>query len=361
MIKIQNLGLQLGTREIFSDLTFDVPQGEKIGITGGEGSGKSSLLDIIARRLLPTSGSAKVSGKIIYVAGNISSDFSELRMAEMSAIEKLKRKLRGLNDEEIILLLDEPTKNLESEGVEWLIKFILTRPKLTVVAASNDRYFINRISKKNIRLGKNEVPPIKFTCSENFPPSEPDDITLPVVVAVEKLARIRDSEPLFKHISFIARQGQKIALTGRNKKGRSKLIKTLLRAFRNEPDDTTTGRGTIDFGENIRVGHMPKVFTGASAKTELENLQKLDVNLLLLDNPTNCLDLPMIEELEKALVEFPGTIIFTDEDRTFVNRIANRIMEIATDGMVDRISGYEEFLANETVLQQIREKYNPGE
>ena len=60
-------------------------------------------------------------------------------------------------------------------------------------------------------------------------------------------------------------------------------------------------------------------------------------------------------------VEFPGTIIFTDEDRTFTNKIANRIMEIATDGMVDRISGYEEFLSNETVLQQIREKYNPGE
>ena len=114
MIEIKNLGLELAQKEIFSGLNIEVKRGEKLGITGGEGAGKSSLLDIIAGRLIQTSGDLKVSGECLTVTGNISADFSELRMAEMSALEKLKRTFRHLNDSEIILLLDEPTKNLEN-------------------------------------------------------------------------------------------------------------------------------------------------------------------------------------------------------------------------------------------------------
>ncbi|MBO4779235.1 MAG: ABC transporter ATP-binding protein, partial [Selenomonadaceae bacterium] len=80
-------------------------------------------------------------------------------------------------------------------------------------------------------------------------------------------------------------------------------------------------------------------------------------NFLLLDNPTACLDLPTIEDLEKSLVEFPGTIIFVDEDREFMRAIANRIMDITPQGTVDRISSYDDFLVNETVKLQIKEKY----
>ena len=65
----------------------------------------------------------------------------------------------------------------------------------------------------------------------------------------------------------------------------------------------------------------------------------------------------MIEALEKSLQEFPGTIIFADDDRVFIQNIANRIMDIAPSGTIDRISTYEDFLANVTVQAQIREKY----
>ena len=103
---------------------------------------------------------------------------------------------------------------------------------------------------------------------------------------------------------------------------------------------------------------MPKVYSSAAAKAELKKLQDSGANFLILDYPTSCLDLPMIETLERGLKNFSGTIIFTDEDRTFINSIANRIMDIAPSGTVDRIATYEDFLANETVKQQIHEKYN---
>ena len=80
-------------------------------------------------------------------------------------------------------------------------------------------------------------------------------------------------------------------------------------------------------------------------------------NFLLLDNPTACFDLPTIEALEKSLIDFPGTIIFVDEDRAFIQALADRVMDITPQGTVDRISDYEDFLANETVKLQIKEKY----
>ena len=117
MVRIKNLELMLGRHEIFSDFNLEISHGEKVGIIGGEGSGKSTLLDIMAKRILPTAGDVEISGEVLSVNGSVYADFSEVRMAEMSAIEKLRRALRGLNDEEIILLLDEPTKNLDADGV----------------------------------------------------------------------------------------------------------------------------------------------------------------------------------------------------------------------------------------------------
>ena len=63
MIQIKNLGLELAQKEIFSNLNIEVARGEKLGVTGGEGSGKSSLLDILAGRLMQTAGEVKINGE----------------------------------------------------------------------------------------------------------------------------------------------------------------------------------------------------------------------------------------------------------------------------------------------------------
>ena len=357
MLEIKNLGFELGAKNIFGGLNLEVKSGERLGITGGEGSGKSTLLDIIAGRLLPTEGEVKSHGEVVSVNGNVYADFSELRMAEMTAIEKLKRALRGLRDENIILLLDDPTKNLEEDGIEWLIHFLDTRKKITAVVVSNNRYFLNKTCKKIIRLGNFDVNPIKLTGTENFPRIAPDDMTAPKVLEVEDLLKIRDGEVMFKHVGFTVRQGQKIALVGRNDAGKTKLLQILNDFAETVHSKDENLKGRVDFSDAVKIFYMPRVYSSTAAKIELENLQKSEANFLLLDNPTICLDLPMIQALERALREFSGTIIFADEDRAFIDAIATRIIDLTPNGTVDRISGYEDFLANETVRMQIQEKY----
>ncbi len=355
MITIKNLELQLGKREIFSGFNLEIEHGEKVGIIGGEGAGKTTLLDIMAGRILPNAGEVKISGEVLSVNGSVYADFSELRMAEMSAIEKLKRALRGLDDEEIILLLDEPTKNLDADGTEWLIKFLREHKNLTSAIVSSDRYFLKETCGRIIELEGVEVEPISIACAELLPKTPSGAI--PAVLEANGLLKNRDGEPLFKDVSFTIRQGQKIAFVGKNERGKSKLLKALATAYQNNDETGGCQRGKIKFSHGVKVFYMPRVYTFASAKIEFEKLAFGTANFLLLDSPTACLDLPTIEELEKNLINFPGTIIFIDEDREFIRSIANRIMDITPQGTVDRIASYDDFLENETVKLQIKEKY----
>lgn len=355
MIKINNLELKLGKRDIFTDFNLKIAHGEKVGIIGGEGSGKSTLLDIMAGRIMPTAGNVKISGEVLTVNGSVYADFSEVRMAEMAAIDKLKRALRGLNDDETILMLDEPTKNLDSDGVEWLINFLNEHERLTAVIVSSDRYFLKESCSRIIELTGEPIEPIRINCAELLPMTPSG--AFPVVLEANGLLKNRDGEPLFKDVSFTIRQGQKVAFVGRNELGKSKLLKALAMAYKNGDETGGCQRGQIEFADGVKAFYMPRVVTGAAAKLEFEQLASTEANVLLLDNPTACLDLPTIEALEAALIDFPGTIIFVDEDREFIRAIANRIMDITPQGTVDRIASYDDFLANETVRLQIKEKY----
>ena len=354
LIKIKNLELKLGKQEIFSGFDLEVEHGEKVGIIGGEGSGKSTLLDIMAGRLLPTAGDVEINGDVQTVNGSVYADFSDLRKAEMSAIEKLKRALDGINDK-IILLLDEPTKSLEAEGVEWLINFLRDNKALTTVIVSSDRYFLKETCGRIIELGDFEVEPIRIDCAQLLP-STPSG-AVPIVLEANALLKNRDGEPLFKDVSFAIRQGQKVAFVGRNELGKSKLLKTLAMAYQNHDETGGCQHGKINFSQGVKVFYMPRVYTGAAAKVEFDKLAFGTANFLLLDSPTACLDLPTMEALEQSLIDFPGTIIFVDEDREFIRAIANRIMDITPQGTVDRIANYDDFLANETVKLQIKDKY----
>ena len=356
LIKIRNLKLQLGQKEIFSGLNLEVQRGEKIGIVGCEGAGKSSLLDIIDGRLPATAGEVRVTGEVLTVTGSVYSDYSELHMAEMSTIDKLKRALHGLKDSEIILQLDEPTKNLDANGVNWLINFLMTRENLTAVIVSNDRFFLKSTCSKIIKLGEKKITPITFDVEEKFSATDPKDLTAPIVLEVNDLIKVRDGEPIFQNLNFTIRRGQKVALVGRNTLGQSRFLKTLNSVWLNE-HTAESFKGTVKFGDGVKLAYMPQVYSSTAARAKLEELQKVSANFLLLDNVTTCLDLPQIEEFERALKNFCGTIIFSDKDRILVETVANRIIDVTPNGTVDRICSYEDFLKNETVQQQIHEKY----
>ena len=96
---------------------------------------------------------------------------------------------------------------------------------------------------------------------------------------------------------------------------------------------------------------------GERVRCMLSRMMLSGANVLLLDEPTNHLDLESITALNNGLMDFKGTELFVSHDHQFVQTIANRIIDITPDGVVDRVTTYDEFLANETVKQQLAEKY----
>ena len=69
-------------------------------------------------------------------------------------------------------------------------------------------------------------------------------------------------------------------------------------------------------------------------------------NVLILDEPTNHLDLESITALNDGLIRYPETILFTSHDHQFVQTVANRIIEISANRVIDRMGTYDEFLEN---------------
>ena len=347
MIELKSLKLRLGTTLIFDDFNFKAVRGEKVGIIGGEGVGKSTLLDVIAHKEYPDSGKVNVSGHIINLNKSSYYSFSELGFAAMTKSERFKamiiRSLDDAKNEDKILLLDEPTKNLDSDEVEWLINFLRSAEDLTVVVASNDRYFLKMVCDRTITLGDSEVEEIILPEVENIDASED-------ALEVEDLRKVVDGEAVFQNVSFTIERGQKVALVGKNEVGKSKLLKALGAGIPVE--------GEFKFASDIKTAYMPRVFSSSAAKTELDKLMDSEADFLILDNPTICLDLLTIVEFESALKNFKGTVIFADSDHEFIQEIANRIIDLTPNGIIDRLSTYEEFLINEAVKAQIAVKYN---
>ena len=75
-------------------------------------------------------------------------------------------------------------------------------------------------------------------------------------------------------------------------------------------------------------------------------------NVLILDEPTNHLDMEAITSLNNGVIKFPGVVLFTSQDHQFIQTIANRIMEITPNGLIDKVSTYDEYLASDEMARK---------
>jgi ATPase subunit of ABC transporter with duplicated ATPase domains len=82
-----------------------------------------------------------------------------------------------------------------------------------------------------------------------------------------------------------------------------------------------------------------------------------NVNVLVLDNPTNHLDLESITSVNKGLEKFPGVLLFTSHDHQFISTLASRIIEITPSGLVDKTMDFDEYLDNDDIQKQLKEMY----
>jgi len=75
-------------------------------------------------------------------------------------------------------------------------------------------------------------------------------------------------------------------------------------------------------------------------------------NVLLLDEPTNHLDMESITALNNGLIKFPGVILFSSQDHQFIQTTANRIMELTSTGLIDKMTTYDEYLENDELARK---------
>ncbi|MCI5622336.1 MULTISPECIES: ABC-F family ATP-binding cassette domain-containing protein [Anaerostipes] len=205
---------------------------------------------------------------------------------------------------------------------------------------------------------------------------------------VENLSKTIDGVKVLDNISFLMKPTDKIAFVGPNTQATTTLFKIL--AGEMEPDEGTYKWGvtttqsyfpkdnTKDFSDDLSIvewltqysedkdatfvrgflGRMlfsgedalknVKVLSGGEkVRCMLSKLMISGANILLLDEPTNHLDMESITALNEALKDFSGALLFTSQDHQFVQTTANRIMEITSNGLIDREGTYDEYLEND--------------
>ena len=217
------------------------------------------------------------------------------------------------------------------------------------------------------------------------------------LLTVENLSVKIDGEVILDNISFILRPGDKTALIGQNDIQTTALIRAImgdidyegtvkwgittsqsylpkdnskdfasgesildwLRQFASkEEDDNTFLRGFLGrmLFSGDEVNKSVNVLSGGEkVRVMLSKLMLLKSNVLVLDDPTNHLDLESISSLNDGLKNFKESIIFASHDHEFIQTLANHILVISKNGVIDRIDEtYDEFLEN----QEVQEKVN---
>ncbi|MGL5440646.1 MAG: ABC-F family ATP-binding cassette domain-containing protein [Filifactoraceae bacterium] len=96
---------------------------------------------------------------------------------------------------------------------------------------------------------------------------------------------------------------------------------------------------------------------GEKVRCMLSKMMVANSNVLVMDDPTNHLDLESITALNEGLIKFSGSILFSSHDHEFINTIATRVIEITPNGVVDRIGNFDDYLENEELQGQIEVMY----
>ncbi len=364
-----------------------------------------------------------------------------------------------------ILLMDEPTNDLDAETTDWLCNFLADYQNIVIVV-SHDRHFLDMVcthmvdvdfgkirmftgnytfwyemsqlmsrqtadKNKKVETKRQEMMDFIARFSANAsksrqatsrkkaleklnldempvssrrypyiafrPEREPGD----VILDIENLSKKSESgEYLFKNLYLRFNKGEKIAVLSRN----ASAITALFQILAGEDTDFT---GKFQYGQTISTQYLPndnsaffsgdqdmnlidwlrqyskdkdenfirgflgrmlfggeEVFKrsgvlsgGEKVRCMMSKIMLSNPNFLILDEPTNHLDLESITALNTGMQEFSGNIIFTSHDYHILDSVANRIIEITPNGLIDQNMAYSEYVHSEKVIALKAEMY----
>jgi ATP-binding cassette subfamily F protein 3 len=115
--------------------------------------------------------------------------------------------------------------------------------------------------------------------------------------------------------------------------------------------------GFLFSGEDV-LKKISSLSGGEKARVSLAKLMLEKANVLILDEPTNHLDLYSKEVLEAALIDYEGTLLFISHDRYFLNKMAERILELSPDGVANFLGNYDDYLDKKLELAELASERN---
>jgi ATPase subunit of ABC transporter with duplicated ATPase domains len=245
--------------------------------------------------------------------------------------------------------------------------------------ATSRKKLLEKLTVEDMPISSRKYPYIVF---------KPDRACGDVILEIEGLSKEIDGVSMFKDLTLTVNKGDKIAFVGPNSLAKTTLFQIL--AGEIEPDE-----GSFRWGVTIKNAYFPKennayfdngdldliawlrqyappkehesfvrgflgkmLFVGEEAlkKTSvlsggervrcmLSRMMLSGANALILDEPTNHLDLESITSLNNALIDFPEVVLFASHDHQIVSTVANRIVEITSEGITDMMMNFDEYLA----------------
>jgi ATPase subunit of ABC transporter with duplicated ATPase domains len=257
--------------------------------------------------------------------------------------------------------------------------------------ATSRKKLLDKITLDDIRPSSRKYPFCGFT---------PDREAGNDLLFVEGISKTIDGEKILDNVSFTINKGDKIAFIGRNDIALTTLFKILtgemeadsgtfkwgittsqayfprdnsaffnnselnlvdwLRQFSPNDESDSFLRGFLGrmlfSGEEV-MKKSSVLSGGEKVRCMLSKMMLSGANVLVLDDPTNHLDLESITSLNEGLISYKGTLLFTSHDHQFVQTIANRIIEVTPSGIVDKQCTYDEYLENDEAQKQVDGMY----
>ena len=276
------------------------------------------------------------------------------------------------------MLRDQNKKNEEKakELQNFIARFSANKSKSR--QATSRKKLLEKLSVEEMPASSRRYPFVQFKMDREVGKE---------ILQVENLCKSIEGIPVLKNVSFRLNRGDKVAFVGENEIAKTTLFQIL--AGELEPDegfykwgvstsqsyfpqdntryfqdcdlDLIRWLGQFSADQDISylrgfVGRMlfsgddalkpAKVLSGGEkVRCMLSRMMLKGSNVLILDQPTNHLDLEAITALNNGLIDFGGNLLFTSHDHQFVDSIANRIIELTEDGMIDRSMTFDDYLS----------------
>lgn len=309
-------------------------------------------------------------GKVTVFAGNYSFWYESSQLA-----------LRQQQNQR--MKADEKRKQLE----EFIRRFSANVAKSK--QTTSRKKMLEKLNVEEIRPSSRKYPGIIFQM-EREPGNQ--------ILMVEDLKAVdTDGTVIFDHVSFNIEKGQKVVFISHNPKAMTALFEII--NGNREPDG-----GTYKWGVTITTAYLPldntKFFEsdknlvdwlsqygpgnevamkaylgrmlfrqeevekkvnvlsgGEKMRCMIARMQLQNANCLILDTPTNHLDLESIQAFNNNLVQFKGNILFSSHDLEFIGTVAGRVIELTPRGTIDKLTTYDEYIHNEQIREHRVEMY----